>query len=173
MCWAQPYHSEKVLIISQKWNDSKQVHNKSSVHTFLPTSSPPTISLKWTTFQRLYLHKTYSLFLKQNRLKFIRKKGEKVEPYSKLYLWPFCVFPHREYLQSRSHASLQLLGEESPGEIIWIDTQKISACLQSSPLYFARSPCHVWGNMQSKKKTHGEKGSTERGEKKRHCSYFR
>lgn len=80
-----------------------------------------------------------------------------------LYLWPFPASSHREYPQSQSHASLQLLGKESPGEIIWIDAQKIAACLKSCPLYFARSLYHVWVICKTKTTRRERK---QRGKKK-------
>lgn len=153
----------------------KPVHNKSSRDTIHPPLSP--IFLKWTTYSYLCLQEAYLLFPKQKKNLKCRgkKKKKKSTPQKKnkknptitkrLYLWPFGAFLHREYLQSQSHASLQLLGKESRVEIIWIDAQKISACLKSCPLYFARSPRRVWGNMQSQNHTGRKRSGEGRGNK--------
>lgn len=152
----------------------KPVHNKSSRDTIHPPLSP--IFLKWTTYSYLCLQEAYLLFPKQKKnlkcrgkkkkKKYSSKKTKKTPTITKrLYLWPFGAFLHREYLQSQSHASLQLLGKESRVEIIWIDAQKISACLKSCPLYFARSPRRVWGNMQSQNHTGRKRSGEGRGNK--------
>lgn len=157
----------------------KPAHNKSSGDTVHPTLSPqlhfffsemnnsPTSvflnNLILYAFRLELLSKTKNEHEEVKRyhctMKTNKKKKEKSQ--RDFYLWPFGVFSHGEHLQSQSHAWLQLLGKESRGEIIWIDAEKISACLKSCPLYFARSPYHVWANMQSKNHT-GRKGKRNR-----------
>lgn len=59
----------------------------------------------------------------------------------------------KTFRRNRMHRCSCLL-RESRGDIIWIDTKKISACLTSGALYFACSPsCMGW---HAKQKPHSK-----------------